>query len=31
VDFEQDNKLFIIPVQDVVAVIRRGGSEGDEP
>jgi chaperonin GroES len=27
VDFEQDNKLFIIPVEDVVAVIRREGGE----
>jgi chaperonin GroES len=25
VDFEHDNKLYIIPVDDVVAVIRRGG------
>lgn len=25
VDFEQDNKLYLIPVEDVVAVIRRGG------
>ena len=24
VDFEQDNKLYIVPVEDVVAVIRRG-------
>ena len=31
VDFEQDNKLFIVPVQDVVAVIRRGADEGGEP
>ncbi len=27
VDFEQDNKLFIIPIQDVVAVFRKDGSE----
>jgi chaperonin GroES len=31
VDFEQDNKLFIVPVEDVVAVIRRGAEEGGEP
>ena len=35
VDFEQDNKLFIIPVEDVVAVFRRsdsptGDSESEE-
>lgn len=24
VDFEQDNKLFLVPVEDVVAVVRRG-------
>ena len=30
VDFEQDNKLYIIPVEDVVAVIRRGEAK-DEP
>jgi len=24
VDFEQDNKLFIIPVEDIVAVFRKG-------
>ena len=24
VDFEQDNKLFIVPVEDVVAVFRKG-------
>ncbi len=30
VDFEQDNKLFVMPVEDVVAVIRRGAkSEGE--
>jgi chaperonin GroES len=29
VDFEQDNKLFIVPVEDIVAVIRRG-SETDQ-
>ncbi len=32
VDFEQDNKLFLIPVEDVVAVMRRGPSdEGEGP
>ena len=25
VDFEGDNRLFVIPVEDVVAVFRRGG------
>ena len=29
VDFERDNKLFIIPVEDIVAVIRKG--EEDPP
>lgn len=29
VDFEQDNKLFLIPAEDVVAVIRRGRSEDE--
>lgn len=24
VDFEQDNKLFVVPVEDIVAVFRRG-------
>ena len=27
VDFERDNKLFIIPIEDVVAVIRKGDEE----
>ena len=27
VDFEGDNRLFVIPVEDVVAVFRRDGSE----
>lgn len=27
VDFEGDNRLFVIPVEDVVAVFRRGGAE----
>jgi chaperonin GroES len=31
VDFEQDNKLFVLPVEDVVAVIRREAEAGDEP
>jgi chaperonin GroES len=33
VDFEQDNRLFVVPVEDIVAVVRRGASEaegGDE-
>lgn len=30
VDFEQDNKLFVIPVEDVVAVIRRGTPAPEE-
>jgi len=25
VDFEGDNRLFVIPVEDIVAVFRRGG------
>ena len=25
VDFEGDNRLFVVPVEDVVAVFRRGG------
>ncbi|MBI1900331.1 MAG: co-chaperone GroES [Planctomycetia bacterium] len=29
VDFEQDNKLFLVPVEDVVAVIRREKRNGD--
>lgn len=27
VDFERDNKLFVIPVEDVVAVVRQGKAE----
>jgi chaperonin GroES len=27
VDFEGDNRLFVVPVEDVVAVFRRDGSE----
>lgn len=27
VDFEGDNRLFVIPIEDVVAVFRRGGEE----
>lgn len=30
VDFEQDNKLFVVPVEDVVAVMRRQTQEGEE-
>jgi chaperonin GroES len=30
VDFERDNKLFVIPVEDVVAVMRQGAGEGAE-
>ncbi len=29
VDFEPDNQLFVVPVEDVVAVFRRDSSEGD--
>ena len=29
VDFERDNKLFVIPVEDVVAVVRQGTPEAD--
>lgn len=29
VDFEGDNRLFVIPVEDVVAVIRRETAEGE--
>jgi hypothetical protein len=25
VDFEGDNRLFVIPVEDIVAVFRQGG------
>lgn len=28
VDFEQDNQLFVVPVEDVVAVFRRAGHGG---
>src|SRR3954463_12068249 len=31
VDFEQDNNLFIVRVEEVVAVTRRGAEEGGEP
>jgi chaperonin GroES len=30
VDLEQDNQLFVIPVEDVVAVFRREPSKSDE-
>ncbi len=30
VDFEGDNRLFVVPVEDVVAVFRRGSSEEGE-
>jgi chaperonin GroES len=30
VDFEPDNQLFVVPVEDVVAVFRREESEGGE-
>ncbi|RIK78463.1 MAG: co-chaperone GroES [Planctomycetota bacterium] len=30
VDFERDNKLFVIPVEDVVAVMRPGVAEVEE-
>ena len=29
VDFEGDNRLFVIPVEDVVAVFRRAGDRDD--
>jgi len=29
VDFEGDNQLFVVPIEDIVAVFRRG--EGSEP
>ena len=29
VDFEQDNKLHIVPVEDIVAVFRRSGNADD--
>jgi chaperonin GroES len=25
VDFEGDNRLFVVPIEDIVAVFRRGG------
>lgn len=31
VDFEQDNHLFVVPVEDVVAVFRRGKLKKSEP
>lgn len=30
VDFEPDNVLFVVPIEDVVAVFRRGESKTDE-
>lgn len=30
VDFEADNQLFVIPVEDIVAVFRRHSKEDDE-
>ncbi|MFN9993489.1 MAG: co-chaperone GroES [Phycisphaerales bacterium] len=27
VDFEGDNRLFVVPVEDIVAIFRRDGSE----
>tara|TARA_R110002095_G_scaffold199534_1_gene179394 strand:- start:74544 stop:74876 length:333 start_codon:yes stop_codon:yes gene_type:complete len=30
VDFEPDNVLFVVPIEDVVAVFRRGDSKTDE-
>jgi chaperonin GroES len=30
VDFETDNQLFVVPVDDVVAVFRRDDPDGDE-
>jgi chaperonin GroES len=27
VDFEGDNRLYVVPVEDVVAIFRRGGPE----
>jgi hypothetical protein len=29
VDFEGDNRLFVIPVEDVVAVFRANGSKDE--
>ena len=31
VDFEPDNQLFVVPVEDVVAVFRRDQPEAEEP
>lgn len=31
VDFEGDNRLFVIPVEDVVAVFRAAGADEDRP
>lgn len=28
VDFEGDNRLFVVPIEDVVAIFRREASEG---
>ena len=30
VDFERDNKLFVIPVEDIVAVMRKGEPADDD-
>src|SRR3982751_4450627 len=30
VDFEGDNRLFVVPIEDVVAVFRRQGEGADE-
>jgi chaperonin GroES len=30
VDLEGDNRLYVVPVEDVVAVFRRGGTEGTD-
>jgi chaperonin GroES len=30
VDFEGDNRLFVVPVEDVVAIFKREGGEGDQ-
>ncbi len=31
VDFEGDNRLFVIPVEDIVAVFRKAGSDERSP
>ncbi len=31
VDFEGDNRLFVVPIEDIVAVFRRQGTESDTP